>query len=326
MSITVIKPGILDTLQDIGRFGHQLLGVNPGGAMDRFSMQVANALVGNRPAEAVVEMHFPAPVLLFHDRALLALSGADFSAHINGEPVPVNQPLLAGKNDVLHFSQPRKGARAYLAVRGGLVAEEWMKSCSTHLKLGAGGYKGRKLKKDDRIELKRELPEQELSSPVSVLPWKAGDWVSGEENVIRVLYGHEWETLTRNSRENFFMTDFVVTRQSDRMGYRLSNTPLHRTTKEEVISSAVGFGTIQLLPDGGLIILMADHQTTGGYPRVAHVIAADHGKLAQHKAGDRIRFRAVHQPEAEALYVQQEQHLLQLQNACTFRLQEYFGK
>ena len=120
------------------------------------------------------------------------------------------------------------------------------------------------------------------------------------------------------------MTSFVITQQSDRMGYRLNNIPLHSASNEEVVSTAVSFGTIQLLPDGGLIVLMADHQTTGGYPRVAHVISAHHSRLAQLKASDKLSFRFTDQQTAEELWIKQQQHLLQLQNACTFRLNEYF--
>ena len=119
------------------------------------------------------------------------------------------------------------------------------------------------------------------------------------------------------------MTSFVITNQSDRMGYRLNNIPLSSMSNEEVISSAVSFGTVQLLPDGRLIILMADHQTTGGYPRVSHVISAHHKKLAQMKAGDKIHFRLTDQQTAEQLFIKQQRHLQQLQNACNFKLKEF---
>lgn len=324
MSLTVIKAGMLDSIQDLGRFGYQLLGINPGGAMDRFALRLCNYLVGNPQGEAVIEMHFPAPVFLFNKPALIALGGADFSAQINGEPVPRYHPIIVTKNDVLHFRQPVQGARAYLSVAGGWVSENWMGSCSTHLRAGAGGFNGRSLKKEDVLEYKQSLPPRLTPQRFTVLPWEADASIVGTGNEMGVLPGHEWETMTKASKGNFFMTDFVITRQSDRMGYRLSNIPLHRTTKEEVVSSAVSFGTVQLLPDGGLIILMSDHQTTGGYPRLAHIITAHQSRLAQLKAGDRVRFRSVGQGEAETLYIQQQQHLRQLQHACTFRLQEYF--
>lgn len=159
-----------------------------------------------------------------------------------------------------------------------------------------------------------------------VLPWQADTRWSEDNKEIFVLPGQEWDRLTTGSKENFCMTSFVITQQSDRMGYRLNNIPLPVMKNEEVLSTAVAFGTVQLLPDGKLIVLMADHQTTGGYPRVAHVVSAHHSKLAQLRAGDKIHFRFTDQSAAEELWMKQQQHLLQLQNACTFRLQEYFAK
>ena len=325
MSLKIIKAGILDTIQDNGRYGNQHLGINPTGAMDKYAMQIANMLVGNKPGEAVIEMHFPAAVFMFTQSALIALGGADFSASINGEPVPNLHTIAVGKNDVLQFHKPVNGARAYLAVAGGLELDKWMNSYSTHLKAKAGGYHGRNLRKDDELFLRQPFFLSEQQNDVVVLPWQADTkWTDGDKEIL-VLPGNEWDNLTNESKENFTMTSFVITQQSDRMGYRLSNIPLHSLTKDEVVSSAVSSGTIQLLPDGGLIVLMADHQTTGGYPRLAHVISAHHSKLAQMKAGDKIQFRFTNQQTAEDLLIKQQQHLLQLQNACTFRLEQYFN-
>ncbi len=320
----VIKSGILDTIQDNGRYGSQHLGINPAGAMDKYAMRVTNMLVGNKPDEAIIEMHFPAAVFMFTQPALIALGGADFSASINGEPVATLHAIIVCKNDVLQFHKPVNGARVYLAVNGGLVTDNWMNSYSTHLKAKAGGYEGRNLRKDDELLLREPFSVSVQQEDFIVLPWKADTKWSDESKEILILPGNEWERLTTESKENFTMTSFVITQQSDRMGYRLNNIPMHSITKEEVVSSAVSFGTIQLLPDGGLIILMADHQTTGGYPRVAHVISAHHSKLAQMKAGDKIQFRFTDQQTAEELLIKQQQHLLQLQNACTFKLEQYF--
>ncbi|MBM3416013.1 MAG: biotin-dependent carboxyltransferase family protein [Bacteroidetes bacterium] len=325
MSIQIIKAGILDTVQDGGRFGYQHLGINPSGAMDKYAMYIANALVGNHPEEAVIEMHFPASVFLFGYPALIAISGADFSATINGDPVAHLHPVWVNKNDVLQFHRPVYGARAYLAIAGGLDISKWLGSYSTNLKAKAGGCHGRNLQKGDEILLCQSFPSTPGQSEFIVLPWKADDQREDIPNEIWVLPGHEWHRLTTESKENFTMTSFVITQQSDRMGYRLNNIPLPAMTNEELVSSAVSFGTVQLLPDGKLIILMADHQTTGGYPRIAHAITAHHSKLAQRRAGDKIQFRITEQAIAENLYLQQQQHLQQLRNACTFRLQQYFN-
>ncbi|HUR67130.1 MAG TPA: biotin-dependent carboxyltransferase family protein [Chitinophagaceae bacterium] len=325
MSVKIIKAGILDTIQDAGRFGYQHLGINPTGAMDIYAMQVANMLVGNDPKEAVIEMHFPAAAFLFTQPALIAISGADLTASINGEEIPHHHPIIVGRNDVLQFHKPVDGARAYLAIAGGIEIKEWMNSSSTHLKAKAGGYEGRNLRKEDELFFKRAFSQKNKNS-FTVLPWQADiHWIHDSKEML-VLPGNEWERLTTGSKENFTMTSFVITQQSDRMGYRLNNIPLPVMKNEEVISTAVSFGTVQLLPDGKLIVLMADHQTTGGYPRIAHVISAHHSRLAQLRAGDKIHFQFTDQHTAEELWLRQQQHLLQLQNACTFRLQEYFSK
>jgi antagonist of KipI len=296
--------------------------------MDKYAMQVANILTGNEPNAAVIELHFPASVFIFTKPALIALSGADFSASINGELIPALHPVIVYKNDVLQFHRPVNGARAYLAVSGGFQVPAWLQSSSTNMKANAGGLEGRKLQKEDELMFGNGFVffEKQQEATFSVLPWYADILFEKEpaSKYLLVLRGNEWNRLTDASQELFCTMPFIITRQADRMGYRLLNNPLITTVTEEVISSAVNFGTVQLLPDGKLIVLMADHQTTGGYPRIAHVITAHHSRLAQLNAGDGIWFRLTDQQTAEGLAVKQQQHLLQLQNACTFRLKEYF--
>jgi len=300
--------------------------------MDKYAMQVTNMLAGNTPGEAVIEMHFPASVLMFTQPALISLGGADFSASINGEPVPNLHAIMVCKNDVLQFHKPKLGERAYLSIGGGLAIDKWMNSYSTNLRANAGGFHGRSFQKDDEIFFRQPSSFPVQQKDFLLLPWQADAkylldslaWFD-ESKKILVLPGQEWERLTMESKENFLMTSFIITQQSDRMGYRLNNIPLHTLTNEQLVSSAVSSGTVQLLPDGRLIVLMADHQTTGGYPRIAHVITAHHSRLAQMKAGNKIHFRLTDQHTAEELFFKQQQHLLQLQNACTFRLQEYFN-
>ena len=330
MNLRVIKAGILDTVQDLGRYKWQQLGINPGGVMDRWSARVANILVNNKKEEAVIELHFPSSEFIFEEPALITICGANFSPHVNGEEIPCYQPVLINKYSILQFYGLRRGARAYLAVHGGFDIPVWLNSYSTNLKAGTGGYNGRALQKDDQIVIRSLAPEI-LSllgkKEFMILPWKADTvWDENETKAISVLKGNEWDKLPGVSKESMLSQVFAVTHQSDRMGYYLQGDNLSALMNEELISSAVSFGTIQLLPDGQLIVLMADHQTTGGYPRVAHVISSHHSRLAQMKAGDKIRFRFTDQQAAEELLLKQEQHLLQLQNACTFRLQEYIKK
>ena len=141
----------MDTVQDMGRYGCQHLGINPGGAMDKLSARVANILVGNDTNEAVIELHFPAAAFFFEQPSLIAISGADFSANLNGEEIPCMRPVMVSKYSILQFHGIKNGARAYLSVHGGLAIKPWLNSYSTNLKAGAGGYMGRVLQKDDEI-------------------------------------------------------------------------------------------------------------------------------------------------------------------------------
>jgi antagonist of KipI len=326
MNLRIIKAGILDTIQDQGRYKYQYLGINPGGAMDKLSAQVANFLVGNNGHQAIVELHFPASEFFFEQPALIAIGGANFSANVNGEEIPCLHPVLVSKYSILQFHGLQTGARAYLAVNGGFDIPKWLGSYSTNLKAVAGGYKGRAFQKDDEIGIGTIAAFASLleKKEFYILPWKADtgrSFIIDEE--IKVLPGREWNRLTEESKEKILRQSFTIASQSDRMGYRLKSEPLSMLNNEEIISSAVSFGTVQLLPDGQLIVLMADHQTAGGYPRVAHVITAHLSRLAQMQPGEKINFNMTDLKTAEELLIKQQQHLQQLQNACTFRLSEY---
>ncbi len=326
MSLRILKAGILDSIQDFGRFGYQHLGINPTGAMDKYAAGIANMLVGNNPGDALIEMHFPASVFLFDQPAIIALTGADFAATINGEFIPLNQPVVINKSSVLQFHFIKNKARCYMAVKGGLIINKWLNSHSTNLKAEAGGMEGRKFLKDDVIELrdKKDFSNLLRNNDFKILPWKANEsWSGLNEDEILVLPATEWDWLNAASQKNFLSASFYITPNSDRMGYRLQGEALQPTIKEELVSSPVSFGTIQLLPDGQLIILMADSQTTGGYPRIGTVISTYLSRLAQMKPGEKIKFSITEQLIAETLIIKQQQHLLQLQNACTFRLENF---
>lgn len=327
MSIRVQRPGLLDTLQDRGRYGHQHAGINPGGVMDRLAMRVANMLVGNEPGTAVLEMHFPAAVLLFETTALVALSGADFSPEIEGREVPLHQPVLVKGGTVLRCKEQKKGARIYLAVAGGFEVAEWLHSASTQLQVKAGGFAGRALQKEDRLLLKpsRLYTAPETSQGFITLPWRAAIDGLYQDGPVRCIAGNELDNLDNSSRQLLTDSVFQITRGSDRMGYRLQGPELHTNLAGELVSTAVTRGTIQLLPNGQLIVLMADHQTTGGYPRLAHITGADLPVLAQKQAGEEFGLQLVSVTEAEKILREQEMNLQQLQNACNFRLDQYFG-
>jgi len=326
MSLRIIKNGILDTIQDEGRYGYQHSGINPGGAMDSIAMRVANMLAGNDVDEAVIEMHFPAAEIEFEATALIALAGADLSASVNGEAVPVLHPIIMQKGSILHFDKRETGSRVYLAVKGGFVADDWLNSKSTHLKVKAGGLNGRALQKNDRILLKQKYPPiipGKIQS-FKILPWYAKTSDLYATNIIRFIPGNEYSILDDESKQTLEKENMVISRESDRMGYRLLSETLQVINKKEMISSAVTRGTMQLLPGGDLIILMADHQTTGGYPRIGHMISADIPSLAQMQAGDKFSLQQISLANAERSLLTQEMNLQQLQIACNFRLKEYF--
>jgi antagonist of KipI len=327
MSFSIIKPGLLDTIQDMGRMGHGNQGINPGGSMDRYAAQVANLLVGNCTQEAVIEIHFPGPQILFEQNTLIAITGGDFSPTVNDTIIPRWQPVVVRKNTVLHFPSLVQGSRCYISVHGGYCMDKWLGSCSTNLKAGAGGWHGRALKKGDELPFKENtiyfagMLKDEHN--FEVLPWRVNTGkVYRFPHEIGFIRGNEWDLLSDAARENFLDNNFLIHPSSDRMGYLLKGIPLEADRSRELLSSAVSFGTVQLLPDGQLIILMADHQTTGGYPRIAHVISAHLPKLAQLRPCDTIQFKPMDIVAAEEILIGQEKELHILQRACQDHLNE----
>jgi antagonist of KipI len=321
MPISIIKPGLLDTIQDMGRFGYGNWGVNPGGMMDGYAGMVANMLVGNCCNEAVLEIHFPGPQILFEQNALISVTGADFSATLNDEAIPRWQPVVVRKNTVLHFPKLEWGARCYLSVHGGFNIEKWLGSYGTSLKAGAGGFHGRALQKGDELSSKENsiyfagwLKEEKN---MRVLPWRvASQRVYRLPHEIFVIRGYEWEKLTEASRFGFEENNFTIHPSSDRMGYRLKGSNIELTEKTELVSTAVSFGTLQLLPGSELVVLMADHQTTGGYPRIGHVVSAHFPKLAQLRPSDCVQFNLVDLETAEALFFSRQQELNIIKRSC----------
>jgi antagonist of KipI len=325
MSLSVIKPGLLDTIQDIGRTGFAKWGINPGGSMDTYAAKVANMLVGNCVNEAVLEIHFPGPQLLFEQNALIAITGADFSSTLNDELLKPWQPVVVRKNTVLHFPKLQSGARCYIAVHGGFCIKKWLDSYSTNLKAGAGGWFGRQLKKGDELTFKENtiyfagLLNEDCNK--RELPWQADiRKVYRHLHEILIIPGNEWDQLEDASRRTFLESNFTIHPSSDRMGYQLSGEAIALNKNIELISTGVSFGTIQLLPNGQLVLLMADHQTTGGYPRLAHAISAHLPKLAQLRQSDCIHFEVTDIHTAEQLLFEQQRDLQILLRSCADHL------
>lgn len=312
MGIAFQTNSLLATVQDLGRTYFRALGINPNGAMDKVAVRLINILLENDENEAVLEFHFPAPKILFEEDALIGLGGADFGAKVGGRSLQNWQTHWIRKGEVLSFTDKKRGNRAYLSVQGGFRIEDWLDSKSTNLKAKIGGYYGRALQKNDVLEFNQTEQIQPSKSNRKISQYFLPHFQSYK---IRIIEGTEFGILTPLSSENFLQQKFTITQNSDRMGYRLEGNPLHLLHEKELVSSAVTFGTIQLLPNGQLIILMADHQTTGGYPRIGNVISNDLANLAQLGANDKIGFEIISLEEAEKLALNFERELNILKTA-----------
>lgn len=316
MSLLIKKPGILTTVQDLGRLSWRRFGVNPNGAMDPAAARIANILVGNDENAALLEMHFPAAEIVFEKDAIFSLCGADLGAEIDGKPLVPWRAVAAEAGTTLRSTHKLAGERLYLAVRGGFDIPAWLGSASTNLAADVGGYEGRSLKAGDRLQ----IGETETVHERSHMPVAAASIVPHYSRfpTMRVVPGAEIEHLSIESRELLLGQNFTISTRSNRMGFRLAGEPLKLARSHEFISAAVCFGTVQLQPDGQVIILMADQQTAGGYPRIAHIISYDLPLVGQLGAGDRIAFHLTTLEEAERLALQFEKELSFLRVACRF--------
>jgi antagonist of KipI len=302
-----LKSGILTSIQDLGRQGFQDKGINPSGAMDTLSMRLVNILLGNSEKEAVIEIHYPSPTITFEEHAIIAIGGADFSPTINNQFIRNWRIIEVEPGDMLSFGKRNGGERAYLAVKEGFKIDTVLNSMSTNLKANFGG---KKINKGDSLELNlRNGRLFSASKKVNLAPRTVNAKLRPPfDNVqeIRIIAGKDLSCLAKESRDIVFGQKFIISTHADRMGYRIEGDCINLKGNEESISSAVTFGTIQLLPDGQLIILMADHQTTGGYPKLANVIAVDIPILAQLSVGQHISFREITHEVAESVFLKQE--------------------
>jgi len=310
MSITVLKPGLQSSFQDLGRTGYQHQGVPVNGAMDERAHRLASLLVGNSPSRATLEITLVGPVLRFEAPACFALAGADLGATLNGAAVPMLRPQLARAGDLLAFparAAPGRGARAYLAVHGGYAIEPVMGSESTYLRGGFGGLDGRALIKGDVVGLRKTLRNDDdslaaLDTATQALRlYLPATLVGAPRAALRVVPGAHWDLFDAESQERFVQTEFRVSPASDRMGYRLAGPDIHQSSEIQMLSEAACFGSVQVPADGQPIVLMADRQTTGGYSKIVQVISADLPLLAQYAPGQSLRFTLTTLEEAQRL-------------------------
>ncbi|MGB0135168.1 biotin-dependent carboxyltransferase family protein [Dokdonella sp.] len=303
MSIHVISPGLSSSVQDRGRAGYRHLGVCPAGVMDAYSASVSNWLAGNSHNAPILEITLSGPSLLFETGAIIAICGAVIDAHVGDVAIPCWRRIVLPASSILHLGPCRKGARAYLAIQGGIQVDPVLGSASTDLRSGFGGLHGRVLAAGDELAI---LDTGHNESQLHVdTRWvdPSDDLDLGSPARIRVLPGSD----PLINPDALCKAEWTVEAASNRQGLRLSGTRLAISSDRERISEPVMSGTVQLPPDGQPIVLMADAQTHGGYPRIAHAVLADQPRLGQLRPGERFHFVACSPIEAQrALHAQQQ--------------------
>jgi antagonist of KipI len=302
--ILVQAPGLLTTVQDLGREGFGPMGVSPSGAADAISLRVGNRLVGNPEGSAALEMTLLGGTFVFPDGAVLALTGSDFGATLDGAPVPPWTSVEVKRGQTLRVGPTRSGARCYLCVQGGIEVMLFLGSASTHLLSGLGGHEGRALRKGDVLKIgKANGTYRKRTVAAKVLKELS------PRKILRVTPGPQRDWFPESSQKIFYASTYGVTEGSNRMGLRLQGTPVPEGSGGKMITEGVSIGAVQV-PSGGLpIILFVEQQTTGGYAKIANVISADLGSLGQLRPRDEIRFEPVEWETARSLLSRQEELL-----------------
>ena len=319
MSATIIRPGILVTIQDLGRPGYRQSGVAPGGAVDAHGLRVANLLVGNEESAAGLEVTLGGLRLRFSDERCVAWCGGIFEVTAGDLTLPAGHACVIAAGEELRFGRAESGCRAWLAISGGVDAPRVLSSRATDVRGGFGGLEGRALRADDRLPLGEHsvraqtliasLRDTRLANWGSPTEWALPSSPHGEP-VLRVTRGADWTRFSTTTIADFLARSFTISPDSDRMGVHLDGPVLHRSDNgADLISEAVAPGTIQVPPNGQPILLLADCQTIGGYPKLAHVITVDRPLAAQLRPGDRVRFREASLAEAHELLFQRERSL-----------------
>jgi biotin-dependent carboxylase-like uncharacterized protein len=308
VAIHVIKPGMLTTVQDSGRWGFQSRGVPVAGPMDPRSHRIANALVGNSRDAAVLEVTLLGPELEFASERLVAVTGAEFDVTLDGRAAPLYAPFIASAGARLKFGTRHRGARAYLAVSGGIATPAVLGSRATHVISAMGGVDGRPLRAGDTLPLLAAPAASAARAPfVRMMP------LPGSEARVRVMEGPQREYFAEDALDVLQSAPYTIRPDSDRMGFRLQGPQLTHARGADIISDATPLGVLQVPASGQPILLMADRQTTGGYPKIATVITADIPVVGQLGPGDTIRFTVCTAREALAALIAEERALMPLE-------------
>jgi len=306
MTIRVAHPGLFTTVQDLGRYGHTHLGISPGGAADSLSFRIANLLVGNNENVPALEMTLLGATLEFEESAVIAIAGADCDCNTGSVQVPPNKAFALAAGSVLQCGSMTRGARCYLSIQGGFDVPLVMGSASTFVPGHFGGFRGRRLQKGDELEVQQHDP-----LPVRSLRARSLDWLRAH-GALRVTKGPQQDWSGPDAFEKLFSTPYIVSEQSDRTGLRLQGEALRLREPSELLTDGIPLGAIQVPQDGQPIILFVDQQTTGGYPKIASVIAADIHWLGQLRPRDEVRLVEVSIPEAIQTLREQEHWLREM--------------
>lgn len=299
MGIKFANGGFLTTVQDAGRTGFQEAGVTVAGVMDTRSYRLANILVGNSEKEAVLEVTLMGPMFEFTSDEIIAVTGGNLGPKINGKDIPMYEAVPVKKGDTMSFMGIKSGSRAYVAFAGGLDLPLVMGSRSTHLKSKLGGMDGRKIGAGDVIEFlapKTKLPN------LSKRKTEPEDF-SRPSCTLRVVMGPQDDCFTDKGIKTFLENEYTLTNEADRMGLRFEGEVIEHKNGGDIITDGISFGAVQVPSHGQPIVMMADHQTTGGYTKIASVISVDLPKAAQLKPGCKVKFEKVSVEEAQDLYV-----------------------
>jgi len=303
MALKVMIPGVLTTVQDKGRFGYQKSGMTSSGVMDACAYRKSNYLVGNLHNEAVLELTLYGGEYEFTDEAVIALTGADMAPMLNDRPIPMNHAMRVKAGDNLKLGMAQSGCRTYLAVAGGIDVPVVMNSRSTNLRCKVGGFHGRALQVNDLVPLgvwnkeDKDVPGRSVSG--EIYP---------DEITVHVVPGPQEEYFTAAGIKTFYSERYEVTEECDRMGYRLDGAEIESKAGTDIVSDGIVYGSIQIPSSGKPIILMADHQTTGGYAKIGTVCQMDLPKLAQCRPGNYVRFEKISVEEAEKLEKEGKNH------------------
>ncbi len=313
-NIIVHDPGLQSTIQDFGRWGYQSKGYSVGGAMDQFALKTANILVGNDPGEACIEMTLKGVEVTFPCRTVIAVTGADMQPILNGKPIEMWASYLVKPGDVLSLGIASVGLRTYLSVKGGFALKSFLGSKSTSLQEKTGSNEGKTLQKGSSIPVScSNISDDYVPKKLKADLIPAYYYENCKE--IRVIEGPFEDYFTQKGIQTFYESEYIVGNDINRVGYRLEGSPIeHKKEAGQMISLSMTTGSIQV-PGGGLpIILCVERRTHGGYPVIATVASVDMSKIAQCRAGDKIRFVKISIEEAHRL-LQERESLLHNESA-----------